>query len=315
MKRFLILLCITYSICFLVIKYHTRTYDLINAIFTKSFQQEIKSDLDYKEQIIKDSNLPNLTIEELSSIVGPYELMDFIKKNNNNPSIYTPTDKNFQANFHSHTTVSDGSLEPAELLDLAQNHAKKNPSKPFYLAITDHNKTRSGKEILEILDNNAEKYKNIKIILGMEVFSFLQPRLGINPNEVAIHVTTLAINPYDKELNKIFKEKHKNDKWNLSYRTFESAVILLNKKGLVGIAHPARYIEDAGVKDYKKYFEFLFKKYKYITRNSFNYTEAYYQSYKTENPEIIKYIESFCDEININKIGSIDNHGKSFFKK
>ncbi len=288
-------------------------------LFRPSYKLFVKSDLDYKNQIIKLSKLPELTIEDLVSIVGPYELEEFISKNTNNPEVYTPSIENrenkvFQANFHSHTTKSDGKLTVQQMLDLANDYAKTIAPKPFYIAITDHNTVNSGKEIVEILDKNPDKYKNLKIVIGMEVFSMVEPLKNLGNNRMDTHIVSLAINPYDKELNKVFyvqKFMHNN----YSYRTFDNAIILLNKKGLVGLAHPARNVYSKNIPDYKDYISFLFERYKYLTVNSFSFVEAYYQSYKKEKPDVIKYINEKCIELDIKRSGGIDNHGNNLFQK
>lgn len=291
----------------------------IGYVLRPSYKWFIKSDTEYKKQIIKQSKLPNLTIDDLTSVVGPYELEEFIIKNTNNPQIYTPSQENrekgiFQANFHSHTKYSDGRATVEEMLDMANDYAKTIAPKPFYIAITDHNTVNSGKHIVELLDKDPNKYKNLKIVLGMEVFSIIEPIKDVLNSDIEIHLVSLAINPYDKQLNKIFKINpyvHNN----YSYRTFDNAIILLNLKGLVGIAHPARSVSSKRIPDYKKYINFLFERYTYLTANSFSFVEAYYQSYKREKSKVINYINDNCEVFGIKKSGSIDNHGRDLFNK
>ena len=318
MRKFLHIFAIIFIFCGLTFKCFDYIYG--SEFYTiPSFKSFVKSDLEYKKRLISNANIKGLSLEKLAPIVGPYELEDFITKNSKNPQIYTPSKENienktFQANFHSHTTNSDGALSPKEMLDLANNYAKTIAPKPFYIAITDHNKTKTGKDILEILNNNYNEYNNLKIVLGMEVFSTMATKQPFLKNNIDIHLVALAIDPYDKDLNKIFFD-YGFDKNNYSFRFFEDAISLLNSKGLVGIAHPARYITKNNVHNYKIYITYLFQKYKYLTRNSFSFTEAYYQSYSHENSEIIAFIDKVCTKFKINKSGSIDNHGKNFFKK
>ena len=118
----------------------------------------------------------------------------------------------------------------------------------------------------------------------------------------------------DEELNFVFRNQN-NGKHNYSYRSFEDAIILLNKKGLVGIAHPARYVGEWNVPNYKIYFTYLYQRYKYLTRNGFSFSEAYYQSYSNEKQEIIEFIKIISRKFGVNSSGGIDNHGKNFFKK
>ena len=298
-----------------------KTFDYfysVESLFTPSYKDLIKSDIDYKKQIIAQSGLSDLTLEDLSSIVGPYELEEFMTANSENPDIYIPSNRNiqqkiFQANFHSHTRNSDGSLTVEEMLDLAKKYAETEPVKPFYISITDHNKTISGKQIVEILNNNSEKYKNLKIVLGMEVSSILDAKIPITRTGINVHLVSLAINPYDKELNEVFYDR-KFDRNNYSHRTFESAVNLLNRKGLVGIAHPARYVYSNVMMNRKIYYWLVYKKYKFLVRKSFAFTEAYYQSYSAYRFNLVALIQTFCDVYEIKKTGSIDNHGRNFFR-
>ncbi len=318
MKKILLII----SLIYIVIMSGYRLFDFVYGVeyfSNNSFKEFILSDEQYKQEIIKDSEIKDLKEEHLISIVGPYELAKFIKDNDKNPQIYHPSmenriNKTFQANFHSHTTNSDGKVSVQEMLDMANEYAQKIAPKSFYLAITDHNNMQTGKDIIKILYKNPEKYKNLKLVLGLEVFSSMEPKKFIVKKPIDIHIVSLAINPYDKDLNKVFYNRN-NGKHNYSYRTFESAISLLNEKGLVGIAHPARYIRKNNIPNYKLYIIYLYQKYKYLTRKSFSFTEAYYQSYSHEKEEIIEFIKKTCKNFKIYQSGSIDNHGKSFFSK
>lgn len=285
-----------------------------------TYKQYIKSDNEYKELLIKGANNKDYKIENLKSIAGPYEIEKFIKKNSDNIEIYSPTQWNikngiFRANFHAHTTNSDGKLTLVEYLDLAQDYANKIAPKKLYIAITDHNTTKSGKELVDILEKNPEKYKNLKIILGMEVYSEMGPNVPFVLKDIIhIHLVALGINPYDEELNYEFR-KIRNDKWNYSSRSFEDAIKLMSKKGLIGVAHPARYIRYDNVIHYETYIDYLFLKYRLTAPYNLKFAEGYYQSYDAENPEIIGYIRRHSDLFKIKKIGDIDNHGKHFFEK
>ena len=290
-------------------------------LFAITYKIHLKDDIQYKNELVKSSKNPDYTVDKLKSIMGPYEIEEFIKENDKNPEIYTPSEDNlkkgiFNANFHAHTTNSDGKLELTEYLDLAAEYANKIAPKPFYIAITDHNTVKSGKDVIDILEKNPEKYKNLKIALGLEVYSEMGPVFKILSDKIHIHLLALGINPYDEELNEVFKKiRGKDDKWNYTSRSFESAIKLMSKKGLIGIAHPARYIRYDNVCHYETYIDYLFLKYWLSAPNNLKYTEGYYQSYDVENPEIIEYIKKHSDIFKINKTGDIDNHGKSLFKK
>ena len=282
--------------------------------------QEI-SDKDYKKQIIESSHNDKYVLQNMGSIVGPAELKDFIAKNDSNPKIYTPSESNikngvFDANLHIHTTNSDGQFGVVELLNQAADYAKTLKNKPFYLAITDHNTVDGLKTVVDALQNNPEKYKNIRVVLGMEVYSKLQVVPGIIKNPVDIHVLCWAINPYDEELNRVFIKKNPKNKYNYSYRTFDDAINLLKRKGLVGIAHPMRYVAYENMVATKfEYYDYLIKHYAALNQGNTLFAEGYYQSYKkAEEKELINYVNSEFAKKNIMRTGSTDSHGHSIFK-
>lgn len=278
-------------------------------------------DKNYKQEIINASGKA-YTLEDMRVVAGPNELKYFITKNDANPSVYTPSPENikkekFKANFHIHTDNSDGSLSVEKLLNQAEDYAKTHPDKPFYLAITDHNTVNGLKKALDILQKNPKKYNNIRLVLGMEVFSTLEAQKDVMKKPVDIHVLCWAINPYDEELNKIFFKKNLKDKGNYSYRTFDDAINLLKTKGITGIAHPIRYVtEDNMVKDKFHYYDYLINKYKSLNNGHVLFAEAYYQSYTTdEEKSLVGKINAKFKENNIIRTGSTDTHGMSIFQR
>lgn len=293
-----------------------------NRIAKLSTQKTILTDKDYKREIVESSDNSTYTIENMGSIVGPIELSEFIKKNDSNPSIYTPSEENvkngvFRANFHIHTVNSDGEFGVEELLDSAAAYAAANGNRPFYFAITDHNTVNGLKTAVDILQKNPQKYKNIKLILGMEVFSSLEAEKNTMKNPIDIHVLCWAINPYDEELNRVFIKKDLTDKGNRTYRTFDNAINLLKNKGIVGIAHPMRYVKnDNMVKDKYNYYAYLLNKYARLNKGHTLFAEGYYQSYQTdEDKELVDAINAEFKKKNIIRTGSTDSHGHSIFRK
>lgn len=290
------------------------------SIFQTASQNEIL-DKDYKKKIIQDSQNNTYSLENMYSIVGPTELKDFIQKNDKNASIYTPSKENikkgiFRANFHIHTVNSDGAFSVQELLDQAAEYALTLKNKPFYLAITDHNTLEGTKTAVDIIQKNPKKYKNIKVILGMEVFSELETVPNITKRPIEIHVLSWALNPFDKELNKIFVKKNTFDKCNYSYRTFDDAILLLKRKGFVGIAHPIRHVTNDNLASSKNdYYNYMLNKYSKLNSGNILFAEGYYQSYTTkEEKESIKYVNAELKKKNIIRTGSTDAHGHSIFK-
>lgn len=283
-------------------------------------------DLNYKKSIIKDSHNIFYKLERLRPIVGEEELTEFIKQNNNKPEIYSPTKENiekgiFRANLHMHTLNSDGKATVQERLDEAQNYAQNNIKNGYmYIAITDHNTILGAKEVVKILQKNPNKYKNIKIILGMEVFSAYKTKYYRKP--IDIHVLCWCINPYDKFLNKEFYKADKKDKYNRPKpdRKFQKVISMMNKYSIPGIAHPARYSTRIGKKKLL-YIDDMLNQYKKISSKPL-FLEGYYQTYpkyysKEEMEKMllpyVKEINKKADNLGIMKTGSTDSHSKTIF--
>ncbi|MBE7703292.1 MAG: hypothetical protein E7Z89_04495 [Cyanobacteria bacterium SIG28] len=316
-KNFLIALILTLLILFLsYFIYEHYRYSVSSPL----------EDYEYKRAIIAESKDLSYRLENMRSLVGPNELEKFIKENDNNPQIYTPSEENlkngvFQANLHMHTTNSDGSVSVEFLMNQAQIYAEKFLNgKPFYLAITDHNTVLGAKDVIKVLQENPDKYKNVKVITGMEIFTEYKTSYSEKPIE--IHVLTWCINPYDKFLNKEFFKKDLKDKFNRIYpdRDFNDVIEYMSNLSIVGIAHPARYLER--IEDKELYIKELFENYKSKNKNKIFFTEGYYQSYHllfntqdNKTKDFLNYINKEAQRSNVIRTGSTDVHGYSIFKK
>ena len=285
-------------------------------------------DLEYKQTILKDSKNITYTIEALRPLMGPSELTKFIQMNNNNPNVYTPSDKNieegiFRANLHAHTVNSDGDPTVEKRMNDAQDYASKNIKDGYMvLAITDHNTVLGAKDVIRVLEKNKGKYNNIKMVSGMEIYSAYHNSKHTD-EPVQIHVLLWCINPYDKFLNKEFYKANLYDKWNRTQpdRDFDWVISTMSKYGIVGIGHPARYTTYMKEKKYPYMTEML-TRYKSLTTNT-PFAEGYYQSYPVtstgphlgdEYDKYINHIISEAKRLGINCTGSTDAHGDSIFK-
>ena len=221
-----------------------------------------------------------------------------------------------------HTTNSDGSVSAEFLMDQAQMYAENNLNgKPFYLAITDHNTVLGAKEVIKVLQKNPNKYKNIKVITGIEIFSGYKNKYSEKP--INIHVLAWCINPYDKFLNKEFYKKDLKNKWNRTHPDpeFRNVLDYMSKRSIVVIAHPARYL-DSIVNEKENYISDLFKNYKSLNKGNVLFTEGYYQSnhlilkpFDQKAKAFLNYINKEAKECGIIRTGSTDVHGYSIFSK
>lgn len=296
-------------------------------IFVGRYQlSEPMPDLEYKKAIIKDSHNILYKLENLRPVVGEEELLEFIKTNNNNPNIYTPSRENikngiFRANLHMHTLQSDGQASVEHRLDSAQKYAEENIKDGYmYIAITDHNTILGAKDVVKILQKHPNKYKNVKVVLGMEVFTGFKTKYYNEPIE--IHVLCWCLNPYDKFLNKEFFKAKDANKWNRIKpdRDFDYVITMMSEYSIPGVAHPIRYTDCMG-KDKYPYMEEMLDRYKNLSKKPL-FTEIYYQAYpryyepKIMEQEVLPYnefIKKKADEYNILKTGSTDSHSRIIF--
>ena len=309
------------------------TYHLYNEISLNLNRYKITApmqDFEYKKAIIKQCGNKKYTLENLRPIVGPEELKEFLKTNDNNPQIFTPNEKNikngtFKANLHMHTRYSDGKATVQHLLDMAQEYAENNLNgESMYMAITDHNTILGTKELVRVLQNNPNKYNKVRVVAGIEIFSAYN-NSKISPRPIDIHVLTLGINPYDEFLNKEFYKKNPYGGWNrtLPDRDFDWLVKTMTNYGIVGIAHPARYTAFLG-KDKYAYIEELMTRFKNSAGENLIFTEGYYQVYPLlpdknllgkEYNKYLKHINTEAQKRGILLDGSTDVHGLTIFNK
>ena len=285
-------------------------------------------DLEYKKSILKDSHNLTYTLEALRPLVGPQELTEFLKANNDNPQIYTPSSKNitngtFRANLHMHTTNSDGIPTVGMRMNMAQEYAQENIKDGYMLiAITDHNTVLGAKDVIKTLEKSKGKYTKVKVVAGLEINTDYKNSKVIN-NSQQIHVLAWCINPYDKFLNEVFYKKDLKNKWNRRHPDldFDWVMTEISKYAIVGPAHPARYTTYMKENKYPYITEML-TRYSKLSSNTL-FTEGYYQSYPVtstgphlgdEYDKYINHINSEAKRLGILRSGSTDAHGTSIFK-
>lgn len=205
-------------------------------------------DVEYRKALLKDSNLPESEYYKLRSIIGVEELnsnLEVLSKDKENflpgkkhfhpnGEVFFPQKENvangkFAANLHTHTIYSDGKFTIQELLDQGAEYGNKRVEQlgkdnPFFLALTDHDTLAGCKEAIDIIYKNPEKYKNLRLILGIENTTIVNyPDVIKAP--VQVHMLSYGINPYDKALNKYF-----DDQINVNKSKIRKVIDLANKK-------------------------------------------------------------------------------------
>ena len=290
----------------------------------------IPSDIEYKKELLFSANNPEYTLDNMKSIIGENELSYVLKRYDRHPEfyqsdLYEKDDQKgvekltYRAGLHSHTTFSDGSLTPEDTLNQAAEYADKVKAKhpfekyPMIIAITDHFNTQGCKEAIDIIQKNPEKYKNIKVVLGMETEAYV--KMPSQREHRPIHMLVWCTNPYEwpyKEAMGQFGTPYKELNFMPDYKDFVKRIHSL-KYGLVGIAHPLRFFDND--KTIKFVIDELFTEYASLKDHKILFTEGYYQPYRFDMPdELYEYASEKAKELGIIRTGSQDTHGKSIFK-
>jgi predicted metal-dependent phosphoesterase TrpH len=145
------------------------------------------------------------------------------------------------ADLHTHTTASDGTLTPTQLVEWAKELGLK------ALAITDHDTVGGVEEAM-----NAAKNTGVQVVPGIEI------SCGWDVNDYSIHMLGLFVDPNNKELV-TFLERQKEARFTRAHRILQ----LLEKEGIdtrelaeefnertekvLGRPHIARYLIEKGV--------------------------------------------------------------------
>lgn len=258
-------------------------------------------DLNYKkllQQGLKDTFNINCSIQDLTSIAGPVELKNIIT--NLKPQHYE-VGKNFRANFHIHTNNSDGSLTPTEFLskckkwadNIAKDLKADDNLPPFSAAITDHDRVTSVKEVIALISQNPQKYKNFKFVSGCE-FLFH----GYKDPHPAFEAVGLGFNPFDKNLKPLMQGFSSNNHIN-------DVKKVKNAGGILSWAHPI-------VTPDKLNDDFI----SFLKNNGIDGIEGNYQYNKWDKEYVDKgkkILDKLIQKFQMFVTGGTDSHRKSIF--
>ena len=127
-------------------------------------------------------------------------------------------------NFHCHTTFSDGSLNPSDLLDQAYRNNLK------YLSITDHHSVKAHIHIKKYNLMNKYPFNSIKLVSGIEINCLLKGCL--------VHLLGLGIDIYHRSL---YPYVQGESPVGLDLQAKSVCRAINDAGGLSFLAHPARY--------------------------------------------------------------------------
>ncbi len=173
-----------------------------------TLSKNIKESIIYHTELAKALGVKS---DCLKSILAPDELINILKKEAKlenfslGENFENILNGNFRINLHIHTKNSDGNLSVDQILNQAVKYAEYrksiNKSDPVIIAITDHDGINGTKEAVSIIAKNPEKYKDIKLVLGIE--------FNTQYNSRQLETIGYCINPFNEKLNH-FLESRRN---------------------------------------------------------------------------------------------------------
>ena len=263
---------------------------------------EFPADIQYKKLLIqglKDTYGVSCKLTDLDSIAGPQEFKHII---NNLKSTFYKIGENFRANFHIHTTASDGCLTLQDYLDqcsdwanhIFKNLISKDNLPPFSASITDHDCAENTKRAIAEIAQNPEKYKNFKFVAGCE---FLFD--GYKKPYSAFEAVGLGFNPFDKDIQPLIAGQR------ISNNKVSDIPKIKAAGGVLSWAHPA-YTRDKINEDF-----FIFLK-----KNGIEGAEGDYQYIEWDKDYInslIPSIKNLMTKHGFFSTGGTDTHRKTIF--
>ena len=154
-------------------------------------------------------NIPTYDLDKLKTII----------------SLIGPRSCPYDINFHCHTTYSDGSLSPSQVIHQATIYRIK------HIAVTDHHSIKAIPEMHRWIENNSLKFQELpNIWSGIEISCLLKKCL--------VHVVGLGFDPSHNALKPYISGESP-----IGHFLFADNVAraIHEAGGLVILAHPGRY--------------------------------------------------------------------------
>jgi hypothetical protein len=296
----------------------------LNSIISKEceqlFVEQMKTfpkDLQYRKTLANAIGLkpgedvllrPIIGIEEFSAVVKNFSAKNFMTGFSKSNLFVDETrdfskikNGDFQGNLHIHSRYSyDANMQVREVLNQAAGVAALNSAKwqkdtPFLVSITDHNNVDSSFEILRVISENTEKYKNLRVVLGAEFSTNFD-------TGAHVHVVYYGLNPFDEI--------------SIESLNFKDVVKGISgvQDGALAIVHPARSFNPKWDKNQiNEYCNDLFSKFKEYGGDRAMFVENYYNSYLAGYYDMIEQIKNISDKFGFISTGGIDSHANNIF--
>lgn len=282
-------------------------------------------DIRYKKDIVKQAK--KYSLHELDFVMGPQELKNYIEKYDNTPSAYAyerynPVggtylkDKTLRANLNVHTIKTDGHMEVKEILDQAAEYADAvaiaYPTTKFIIGFADKDSLDNAPEIIDTVRKEPDKYKNIKVVFGIEISTTLESNDLIDESS-KVSLLALGVNPFDKTLLRNFPRQSLFTSYENISHDFDDIVTILNEQNylIYGIAKPLQYFDS--VSDKYNYLKNLFEYYN-TQENKYKFIEAYYDPYTYSRSPEINQMNELSTHYRFHKVGSLSDYGDNLFE-
>ena len=180
----------------------------------KNLIQKFPGDIKYYTKMASDMGLPKGQEFRLFSVVGKEQLTSILTHASRQDfeighDFSGVKNLTHRINLHNHTQASDGALSVTEFLNQARKYAdkvaQKNPDKPYFVAITDHDILDGAQEAVRVIAQNPYKYRNLRLVTGSEISVS-----HINPEDVKapldFELILYSANPFNQHFNKFLQK-------------------------------------------------------------------------------------------------------------
>ncbi len=170
----------------------------------KQFSGRLKQypgDAAYFKTLANEMKLPAAEQYRLFSVMGAEELQNLLLQTGFEHFLGNDETTPFKLNLHIHTTASDGTMSPLQLLENSLSYQRRYNLDYLVIAVTDHDSIASCPEILRFLTADPEKFSHLRVILGCELSAaFINNSLRL---PVDFELLYYGLNPFDPALQNL----------------------------------------------------------------------------------------------------------------
>ena len=174
----------------------------------RRFEERLKlypKDAKYLKELAQNLDLPNKSLNRLYAVMGEQELFYYLKQAEYENFLGNSP---FRINLHTHTSASDGVIDPKDFLDSVLSYMQKNDILKMIVAVTDHDILDALPIILNQLITKPENYHDIRLVLGCELSTAYTDNDASCP--IDFELLYYGLNPFDKTLQELLSSLREN---------------------------------------------------------------------------------------------------------